>query len=113
MKILLTAVFSLICFSTDSVAEISERTVLPLTLTESGFLPEKLTAPAGKKFLIRMTNRSNRVAELESYDMKFEKIALQGKTASVFAGPLHPGKYRFFDDYSLSGYSAWLTVREE
>ncbi|KGT95538.1 hypothetical protein NG99_03150 [Erwinia typographi] len=86
---------------------------MPITLTDSGFLPNELTAFAGKKLNIRMTNISSRVAELESYDMKFEKITPQGKTVSVFAGPLRPGKYRFFDDYSLSGYSGWLTVREE
>ncbi|WP_052130755.1 cupredoxin domain-containing protein [Erwinia typographi] len=113
MKVLLAVGFSLLCFSLPSVAEISERTVLPLTLTDNGFLPAELTAFAGNKLIIRMTNKSSRVAELESYDMKFEKIAPQGKTVSVFAGPLRPGKYRFFDDYSLSGYSGWLTIREE
>ncbi|MBF7997499.1 cupredoxin domain-containing protein [Rahnella sp. SAP-29] len=113
MKVLLAVGLSLLCFFLPSVARTSERTVLSLTLTDSGFLPAELTVSAGKKLLIRMTNRSNRVAELESYDMKFEKIAPQGRTISVFAGPLRPGKYRFFDDYSLSGYNGWLTVRKE
>lgn len=113
MKVLLAVGFSLLFFSLPSAAEIPERTVLPLILTDSGFLPKELTAVAGKKLLIRMTNSSSRVAELESYDMKFEKIAPQGKTISVFAGPLHPGKYRFFDDYSIAGYNGWLIVKEE
>lgn len=113
MNVLLAVGLSLLCFSLPSVAEISARTIMSLTLNDSGFSPTELTAPAGKKLLIRMTNRSSRVAELESYDMKFEKIAPQGNTVSVFAGPLRPGKYRFFDDYSISGYSGWLTVREE
>ena len=39
------------------------------------------------------------VDEFESYDMKFEKIIVPGNTITVFAGPLHPGTYTFFDDY--------------
>src|ERR1700751_3296171 len=70
-----------------------------LTLQNHRFQPDHVTVPAGERFRIELTNRDDTVDEFESYDMKFEKIVVPGGHISVFAGPLHPGTYKFFDDY--------------
>ena len=77
-----------------------ERQTFNLTLTEQGFVPSQLEVPAHEKIEIRMYNATKKLAEFESFDMKFEKIAPPAKTISVLTGPLKPGEYLFFDDYS-------------
>ncbi|OIN39077.1 hypothetical protein AO411_2025275 [Salmonella enterica subsp. enterica serovar Sarajane] len=85
-----------------SVARADERPVFNLELTEKGFVPETINVPANTRIKIKMLNSTSRVAELESFDMKFEKIATPGNSITVLTGPLHPGAYIFFDDYSIN-----------
>jgi len=70
-----------------------------LTIQNHKFQPDHVTVPAGERFRIELTNHDDTVDEFESYDMKFEKIVVPGGKIAVFAGPLHPGTYKFFDDY--------------
>ncbi|WP_342630274.1 cupredoxin domain-containing protein [Nguyenibacter vanlangensis] len=70
-----------------------------LVVKNHHFSPDHVTVPAGQRFLMTLTNQDDTVDEFESYDMKFEKIVVQGGTITVHAGPLHPGTYKFFDDY--------------
>jgi hypothetical protein len=62
-------------------------------------VPDHLTVPAGVRFRLQVVNQDSTVDELESYDLKLEKIVVAGGTATVNAGPLHPGTYKLFDDY--------------
>lgn len=89
-----------ILFSSACLPAYAERLVLQLTLTPAGFSPKQLTVPANKRIQIKLVNKTQQVAELESYDMKFEKIAVPNGQISVFTGPLEAGKYTFFNDYS-------------
>jgi hypothetical protein len=72
-----------------------------IVLKNHRFTPSSITVPAGTRFRIEVTNMDSTVAELESYDMHFEKIMVgNGAKVHVFAGPLHLGvTYKFFDDY--------------
>lgn len=70
-----------------------------LTVKDHHFTPDQVTVPAGQRFRIELTNGDDTTDEFESYDMKFEKIVVPGGTITVLAGPLHPGTYKFFDDY--------------
>ena len=42
--------------------------------------------------------------------MKFEKIVVSGGHIRVFAGPLHPGTYKFFDDYHPDTATGTITA---
>jgi Cupredoxin-like domain len=42
--------------------------------------------------------------------MKFEKIVVSGGRIAVFAGPLHPGTYKFFDDYHPDTATGTITA---
>ncbi|MCP1228091.1 MAG: cupredoxin domain-containing protein [Acetobacter fabarum] len=75
------------------------QTVFHLTLKDHHFEPDHLSVPAGERFIIELENQDSTTDELESYDMKFEKIIVPGSKIRVHAGPLHPGQYTFFDDY--------------
>ena len=70
-----------------------------LTLKDHKFSPSQVQVPSGERFRIELTNLDSTTDELESTDMKFEKIVVAGGKIGVFAGPLHPGTYRFYDEY--------------
>jgi hypothetical protein len=73
-----------------------------LTLQNHHFVPNEIIVPSRERFRIDITNLDPSAAELESFDMHFEKIVVGGGGhAHVFAGPLHAGViYNFFDDYN-------------
>lgn len=73
--------------------------LVPLVIQNHTFTPSSFSVPAGERFRIQLTSHDESVDEFESYDLKFEKIIVPGNTVTVFAGPLHPGTYSFFDDY--------------
>ncbi|MGY2265914.1 cupredoxin domain-containing protein [Pseudomonas sp. SDO5561_S422] len=73
--------------------------LVTLVIQNHTFSPSTFEVPAGERFRIQLTSHDESVDEFESYDMKFEKIIVPGNTITVFAGPLHPGTYAFFDDY--------------
>ncbi|EDW6064614.1 cupredoxin domain-containing protein [Salmonella enterica subsp. enterica serovar Oslo] len=101
MRLTLTTLLFLLVLS---VARADERPVFNLELTEKGFIPEVLNVPANTRIQIKMLNSTSKVAELESFDMKFEKIATPGNSITVRTGPLHSGVYNFFDDYSINNF---------
>ncbi len=70
-----------------------------LVLKDHVFTPSAVTVPAGVRFKIQLINQDDTPAELESSDLRVEKIAAPGVTITVNAGPLKPGTYKFFDDY--------------
>jgi heme/copper-type cytochrome/quinol oxidase subunit 2 len=96
-----------------SPASYADRFSIAIQLTSSGFQPQTIHAPAGKPLKIMMTNQTAKVAELESYDMKFEKIAVPFHQIAVFTGPLKPGSYTFFDDYSANQVSGSVIVEDK
>lgn len=73
--------------------------LVTLVIQNHTFSPSTFEVPAGERFRIQLTSHDESVDEFESYDMKFEKTIVPGNTITVFAGPLHPGTYTFFDDY--------------
>jgi hypothetical protein len=84
-----------------TLAAATARAAEPVTLTlkDHRFTPDHFEVPSGQRFRIVLTNQDDTTDEFESYDLKFEKIVVPGGKISVFAGPLRPGTYRFFDDY--------------
>lgn len=97
-------------FLSMMMAHAADRETIKLTLNDKGFTPNKIMVHQGQKLLIQMTNSTQKVSELESYDMKFEKIATPNATITVFAGPLNVGTYTFFDDYSSTGVKGTIQV---
>ncbi len=73
--------------------------VFKLTLKDHSFAPDVLQVPANTRFRIEVENRDQTPAEFESSQLKVEKIVVGGGKITVYAGPLKPGTYPFFDDY--------------
>ena len=71
-----------------------------LTVRDQKFEPAELEVPAGQKFELRITNAETVSIEFESSDLRREKVITRGQTATLYLGPLKPGRYEFFDEYN-------------
>ena len=70
-----------------------------LIIKDHRFIPELVTVPSGERLRIEGINEDPTPAEFESSELHVEKIVTARSRVSVFAGPLKPGTYGFFDDY--------------
>lgn len=64
------------------------------------FQPAEFVVPAGKKVKLSVENRDATPEEFESHDLNREKIIAGKSTATIFVGPLRPGRYRFFGEFN-------------
>jgi hypothetical protein len=73
----------------------------PITITvrDNKFEPAEVSVPAGVKAELVIRNEQKTPAEFESHSLKREKVIPPGGLASIFVGPLKPGRYEFIDDF--------------
>ena len=87
---------AILCVTTAMAAD-SEYA---LTIQDHRFQPAELAIPAGKKIRLSVENRDATPDEFESHDLNREKIISGKSTATIYVGPLTPGRYRFFGEYN-------------
>jgi uncharacterized cupredoxin-like copper-binding protein len=75
---------------------------IPVTLENQKFNPAEVKVKAGQPFVLVVTNKDAKAAEVESKDLRFEKVVAPGKTVSIRVRALKPGTYVFLDDYNKS-----------
>jgi len=74
-------------------------TTYETTLKDAAFTVAEIKVPAGKPFIIKMTNANAAPAELEAKELKIEKVAAGNSTIVVRVKAMAPGKYLFVDEY--------------
>ena len=70
-----------------------------ITIRDHQFVPAEVPVPTGVKVGLVIRNEQAVPAEFESSSLHREKVIKPGTTASIFVGPLSPGRYEFFDDF--------------
>ena len=73
---------------------------IKLSIRDHRFEPATLKLPAGRKIKLIVENRDVTPEEFESHDLNREKIITPGASATLFVGPLRPGRYEFFGDFN-------------
>jgi len=63
------------------------------------FYPAELTVPAGQKVKLLVINRDDTAEEFESFELNREKVIMGNRKATVFIGPLRPGRYPYFGEF--------------
>jgi len=86
----------LVLFAAPAVAEEPKVTI---AIRDHQFIPAEVPVPAGVKVELIIRNEQTTPAEFESTSLHREKVVAAGATASLFIGPLKPGRYEFFDDF--------------
>lgn len=80
------------------------------TLKDKAFTVTEIKVPAGKPFMIKMTNANSAPAELEAKELKIEKAAAGNSTIVVRVKAMEPGKYLFVDEYQEDVAKGYLIV---
>ncbi len=75
------------------------------------FLPVETIVPAGVKIKLKIINQDPTPEEFESHDMNREKIIRGNKTATIFVGPLKPGRYHFFGEFNMDTANGYIIAK--
>jgi hypothetical protein len=75
-------------------------TEFTLVIQDHRFQPGELTVPADKKIKLTIENRDATPEEFESHALNREKVIAGKSSASIFIGPLKPGRYPFIGEFN-------------
>lgn len=70
-----------------------------LAIRDHRFLPAELAIPSGTKVRLTIENRDDTPEEFDSYSLNREKVIAGRGTATIFIGPLAPGRYPFIGEF--------------
>jgi Cupredoxin-like domain len=90
------AVAAAVVDAADKPAEVA------LTIEKQKFDPAEVKVKANAPFVLVVTNKDSKPAEVENKDLKVEKVVAPGKTVSIRVRALKPGSYVFVDDFNKS-----------
>lgn len=70
-----------------------------LTIKDHQFQPAELTVPSGTKIKLLIENQDATPEEFDSYPLNREKVIAGHGTATIYIGPLAPGRYPFTGEF--------------
>lgn len=73
---------------------------IALVIRNHRFEPTEVKVPAGQRAKLIVHNQDPTPEEFESHSLNREKVIPGGAKASIFIGPLKPGRYTFFGEYN-------------
>jgi len=94
--------FLVLTLLTASAMTASARAAEPqaqLVIKNHQFTPAELKVPAGQRVKLLVHNQDLTPEEFESHDLNREKVIPAGSTATIFIGPLKPGRYSFIGEF--------------
>jgi plastocyanin len=75
------------------------------------FEPSELTVPAGKKVKLLIENKDATPEEFESHELNREKVISGNSKATIYIGPLSPGKYPFFGEFNMDSAKGVIVAK--
>ena len=90
------AVMALLNLSAPALAQ---EPKFKLTIKDHKFDPTEIKVPAGKKVKLIVDNQDATAEEFESHALGREKVIAPKSKATIFIGPLKPGKYPFVGEF--------------
>lgn len=95
MKILFVLLSSLL-----SLCALAADAEVTLVIRDHRFTPTEIRVPAGQKIKLVVHNQDATPEEFESHQLNREKLIAPGAKASIFIGPLKPGRYAFVGEFN-------------
>ena len=71
-----------------------------LTIKDHRFIPSEVKVPAGQKIKLIVDNQDATPEEFESHELNREKVIVGNSKATIFIGPLKPGRYPFVGEFN-------------
>lgn len=78
----------------------AQTTTATLLIQNHRFVPDELRVPAHQRIRLTVRNLDDTPEEFESHSLNREEIIPGQSEASFWIGPLAPGRYEFFGEYS-------------
>jgi len=78
----------------------AEDEVYSLIIKDHRFQPAEINVPAGKKVKLLVENQDATPEEFESHSLNREKIIAAKSKATIYVGPLAPGRYTFEGEFN-------------
>lgn len=72
-----------------------------LAIKNHQFTPAEIKVPAGKKIKLVVSNQDSTPEEFESHQLNREKLIAGNAKATIYVGPLSPGKYEFWGEFNM------------
>ena len=91
-----TGLIALFLVSAAAVAAEPEQL---LVIKNHRFEPAEFTVPAGQRIKLVVHNQDSTPEEFESHSLNREKVIPGGAKATIYIGPLKPGRYTFVGEY--------------
>jgi len=88
---------ALFAFTSFSSAADFEATVV---IKDHRFNPAEVHVPAGRKIRLVVDNQDATAEEFESHELNREKVIPGRAKATIFIGPLKPGRYPFVGEFN-------------
>ena len=97
-KIIAVAAIGVASLNSPAIAADAE---LSLMIKDHRFVPSEIKVPAGQKIKLIVHNQDASAEEFESYELNREKVIAGGIKATIFIGPLKPGRYPFYGEFNV------------
>lgn len=97
---LLAAVALAAFIALPAVVQAADAPEFALAIRNHRFEPAELKVPAGQRVKLVVHNQDSTPEEFESHSLNREKVVPGGAKATVFIGPLTPGRYEFYGEYN-------------
>lgn len=91
---------ALLLLSLLSFNALAADTEMALIIKDHRFQPAELRVPADKKVKLIVHNQDATPEEFESHELNREKVIAGGAKATIYIGPLAPGRYPFFGEFN-------------
>jgi hypothetical protein len=73
---------------------------VPLVIQDHRFEPAEVVVPAGQKIKLLVQNQDATPEEFESHELNREKLIPGNSMATIYIGPLVPGRYPFVGEFN-------------
>lgn len=92
-------------------ASVAEDGVYSLSIRDHRFQPVEITIPAGKKVKLLVENQDATPEEFESHSLNREKVIPGKSRATIYIGPLAPGRYTFEGEFNAKTAQGAIIVQ--
>jgi hypothetical protein len=106
-----SALLSLAVILVTAANVAAQEPTYTLVIKDHRFQPAELEVPAGQKIALIVKNDDPTPEEFESTQLKREKVIPGGQQATVYIGPLKPGRYEFFGDFNPKTARGHIVVK--
>jgi plastocyanin len=86
-------------FAAVALPALAASTEATLVIKNHRFEPAELKVAAGQRIKLIVHNQDSSAEEFESHPLKAEKVIAGGAKATLYVGPLKPGRYPFVGEF--------------